>query len=135
MEEGFGFSLERDEVEVRPAVFEGDHELGGIGAKLDGTDPMPASQLSQEPGMLSEKSIVGEGQHHEYVLYASSRRHRRPRINGLPGHASGKTPAGVRSAEGHAVDAGTPRSGGTQRDSTAARACPTVPFGALPSRR
>ena len=63
-EQGLGFGLELGQVEVGTALLQGDHELSGIGAELDGGDPVPGRMLGQKAGCFSEQPIIGAGQIH-----------------------------------------------------------------------
>jgi hypothetical protein len=61
-EQGLGLGLELGEVEVRTAFLQGDHELSGISAELDGADPMTGCKLGQKARSLPEQSIIPAGQ-------------------------------------------------------------------------
>ena len=67
-EQGLGLGLELGEVEVGTAVFQGDHELSGIGAEFDSGDPVPGCKLGQKAGRFPEQSIIGAGQIHTRSL-------------------------------------------------------------------
>jgi hypothetical protein len=73
-EQGLGLGLELGEVEVGTALLQGDHELSGIGAELDGGDPVPGCKLGQKAGRFSEQSIIGAGQFHTTERTPSARR-------------------------------------------------------------
>jgi hypothetical protein len=59
---GPGLGLELGEIEVRAAFLQSDHKLSGIGAELDGADPMPGCKLGQKARSLPEQSIICAGQ-------------------------------------------------------------------------
>jgi hypothetical protein len=59
-----GLGLELGEVEVGPPFLQGDYELGGISAELDGGDPVPGCKLGEKARCLSEQSIICAGQLH-----------------------------------------------------------------------
>jgi hypothetical protein len=59
-----GLGLELGEVEVRTAFLQGDHELSGISAELDGADPMTGCKLGKKARCLPEQSIIPAGQLH-----------------------------------------------------------------------
>lgn len=63
-EQGLGLGLELCEVEVGTALLQGDHELSGISAELDGADPMPGCKFGQKDRSLPEPSITRPGQLH-----------------------------------------------------------------------
>ena len=56
--------VELGEIEVRRVVLQGDHELSGISAELDGADPMPGCKFGQKDRSLPEPSITRPGQLH-----------------------------------------------------------------------
>jgi len=63
-EQGLDLGLEFGKIEVRTAFLQGDHELSGISAELDGADPMPGCKLRQKARSLPEQSIISAGQLH-----------------------------------------------------------------------
>ena len=71
-EQALGLGLELGEIEVRPTLIQGDHELSGISAELDGADPMPGRELSQKARSLPEQSIIRAGQLHTIKRTPSS---------------------------------------------------------------
>lgn len=72
-EQGLGLGLELGEVEVGTALLQGDHEFSGIGAELDGGDPVPGCKLGQKAGRFSQQPIIGAGQIHTTERTPSAR--------------------------------------------------------------
>ncbi len=63
-EQGLGLGLELGEVKVGTAFLQGDHELCGISAELDGVDPVTGCKLGQKARCFPKQSIIGAGQLH-----------------------------------------------------------------------